>query len=113
MGILSALFPRKNREPNALVGCWQIIKTEGQPYEPAEADFQDDGRLYYSVLSGERWGIMKLRYRIEGDTLVTDQPSSPREERSRFVLAPDGTLTIEFGGDKSVFRRGEKKAPKV
>ncbi len=113
MGILSSLFARKNREPNALVGCWQLIEAEGQPYEPAEADFRDDGRLYYSVLSGDRWGIMKLRYRIEGDTLVTDQPSSPRVERSRFVLAPDGSLTIEFGGNKSIFRRGEKRAPKV
>jgi hypothetical protein len=113
MGILSGLLGRKNSESKALIGCWHLISTEGQPYEPAEADFQEDGRLYYSVLSGDRWGVMKLRYRIEGDTLVTDQPSSPREERSRFVLAPDGTLTVEFGGDKSLFRRGEKKAPKV
>lgn len=113
MGILSALFGQRMDEPNALVGCWHLITTEGQPYEPAEADFRDDGRLYYSVLSGDRWGVMKLRYRIEGDALVTDQPSNPREERSRFVLAPDGTLTIEFGGGKSVFRRGEKKAPMV
>ncbi len=113
MRILSSLFGRKEREPNALVGCWQLIEADGQPHEPAEADFRDDGRLHYAVLSGDRWEIMKLRYRIEGDILVTDQPSSPREERSRFVLAPDGTLTIEFGGGKSVFRRGEKKAPNV
>jgi hypothetical protein len=113
MGILSAVFGRKNRDSKGLVGCWHLVRTEGQPFEPAEADFRDDGRLYYSVLSGQRWQIMKLRYRIEGDTLVTDQPSHPREERSRFALAPDGTLTIEFAGNKSAFRRGEKKAPKV
>jgi hypothetical protein len=113
MGMLSSLFGRKNLESSALIGCWQLVKAEGQPYEPAEADFRGDGRLFYSVLSGERWRIMRLQYRIEGDTLVTDQPSSPREERSRFVLEPDGTLTMEFGGIKSVFRRGEKKAPKV
>jgi len=88
MGILSALFGRTNRESNALVGCWHLV-------------------------AGERWGIMKLRYRIDGDTLVTNQPSAPREERSRFALAPDGTLTIEFGGNKGAFRRGEKKAPSV
>ena len=113
MGILSALLGRSNREPNELVGCWHLLRTDAHPYEPAEADFRDDGRLYYSVLSGDRWQIMKLRYRIEGDTLVTDQPSAPREQRNRFALASDGTLTIELDGNKSVFKRGEKKAPAV
>lgn len=113
MGILSALFATRIRESNALIGCWHLVEADGQPFEPAEADFRDDGRLYYSVLSGERWGIMKLRYRIEGNTLVTDQRSSPRAECSRFEIAPDGTLAIVFGGKKSVFRRSEKKAPTV
>jgi len=113
MGILSALFGRKNDESKDPIGCWHLVSTEGQPYELAEADFRDDGRLYYSVLSGERWQIMVLRYRVEGDTLVTDQPSAPGKERSRLALAQDGTLTIEFDGNKSVFRRGEKKAPDV
>jgi|SRR5581483_7033417 len=113
MGILSTLCGRKNHDSKSVVGCWHLVRTEGQPYEPAEADFRDDGMLYYSVLSEHRWQIMKLRYQIEGETLVTDQPSHPRVERSRFALAPDGTLTIEFGGNKSTFRRGEKKAPNV
>jgi hypothetical protein len=70
MGTLSALLGRKNDESKDLIGCWHLVSSEGQPYEPAEADFRDDGRLYYSVLSRERWQIMILRYRVEGDTLV-------------------------------------------
>ncbi|MDQ1436997.1 MAG: hypothetical protein QOK43_626 [Acidimicrobiaceae bacterium] len=44
-------------------------------------------------------GVMLLTYRIEDDVIVTNQPSQPAEERTRFVLdgetlalwAPDGT----------------------
>ncbi len=113
MSILSALLGRKDRGSSALVGCWHLVRVEGQPYEPAEADFREDGTLYYSVLAGPRWQIMKLTYRVDGDTIISNQPSSPREERSRFALAQDGTLTLEFGGVQSVFRRGKKQAPRV
>jgi hypothetical protein len=40
---------------------------------------------------------MRLQYRVEGDILVTNQPSNPREERSNFRI--DGEeLIITFGG---------------
>lgn len=113
MGVLSALLGRKNGESSVLVGCWHLVEVEGQPYEPAEADFREDGTLHYSVLAGTRWQIVKLRYRVDGDTIITNQPSVPREERSRFALAPDGTLTLEFGGARSLFMRGDKQAPRV
>jgi hypothetical protein len=111
--ILDRLFGRKSVVSDALVGCWQLVAVEGQPFEPAEANFRPDGTLQYSVLSGARWQIMKLRYRVEGDVLVTDQPSAPREERTKFFLGPDGTLSLEFGGSRSLFRRGEMVAPDV
>lgn len=113
MSILSTLLGRKNRGSGILVGCWHLVRVDGQPFEPAEADFREDGMLYYSVLSGTRWQIMKLTYRVDGDTLITDQPSSPREERTRFVLAQAGTLTLELGGVQGLFKRGEKRAPEV
>ena len=79
--------------------------------EPAEADFRPDGRLFYSIHAGDRWQIMKLRYQVDGDLLVTDQPSAPREEKTRFALEADGTLTLEFGGQRSSYKRGPKVAP--
>lgn len=94
-----------------LIGCWQLVESADGQGEPAEADFRADGRLFYSVLSGDRWQIMRLVYRIDGDAVVTDQPSAPREERTRFALEPDGTLILEFGGERSRFRRGPKVAP--
>jgi hypothetical protein len=85
MGILTGLFGRKSSDSTALAGCWHLVRAEGQPFEPAEADFRDDGTLYYSVMSGTRWQIMKLRYRVDGE------PSSPinrRRPEKRGVTSP-------------------------
>jgi hypothetical protein len=81
--------------------------------DPAEADFRDDGRLYYSVLSNDRWQVMKLKYRVDGGYLVTDQPSHPQEERTQFLMDADGSLVLAFGGQRSSFKRGPKRAPEV
>ena len=68
-------------------------------------EFRGDGKLAYVVVTAEgKTQTMRLIYRVEGDTLVTDQPSSPREERSRFRLDGD-VLSITFGGEETQFRR--------
>jgi hypothetical protein len=99
-----------SQKPSVL-GCWELVRSSDQAMEPSEADFRADGRLLYSVLSGERWQIMKLTYRVEGDVLITNQQSAPREERTRFYFESDGTLVLAFGGQRSWFRRANKRAP--
>lgn len=37
---------------------------------------------------------MLLTYRVEGDVLVTDQPSDPREERTKFKFTASGNLVL-------------------
>lgn len=113
MGVMDWLFGRKPEAPRVLVGCWHLLPQQGGTAEPAEADFRADGRLYYSVLSGARWQIMKLRYRVEGDVIITDQPTAPSEERSRYSVDLEGVLTLELNGERSRFQRGAKRAPKV
>jgi len=110
VSLVDRLFKRSANAPE-LVGCWQMVRHPDASGEPAEADFRSDGRLFYSVLSGDRWQIMKLSYQIDGDVLVTDQPSSPRKERTRFALEGDGSLMLEFGGQRSWYKRGPKVAP--
>ena len=114
MNTLNRLFQsRPTKDESALVGCWHLTRSDDASAEPAEADFRDDGRLYYSVLSGDRWQVMKLRYRVDGGLLVTDQPSDPREERTRFSMDADGSLILGFGGQRSWFKKGPKRAPAV
>ena len=110
MGFLDRFLKRSSSTP-ALVGCWQLVQPADKPSEPAEADFRADGQLVYSVLSGDRWQIMKLRYKVDGDSILTDQPSLPHKERTRFAFESDGTLMLELGGQRSWYKRGPKVAP--
>jgi hypothetical protein len=113
MGVLNRFFGHSDRGANPLLGCWQLVRAAEDAVEPAEAEFREDGWLLYSVLSGSRWQVMRLKFRVEGDLVVTDQPSAPREERTRYSLEPDGTLLLEFGGTRSRYRRASKVAPGI
>jgi hypothetical protein len=110
VGLMDRLLRRSSPMPS-LVGCWQLVQPADNLGEPAEADFRADGQLVYSVLSGDRWHIMRLVYAVDGDMIVTDQPSSPRKERTRFALEADGTLMLDLGGQRSWYKRGPKVAP--
>jgi hypothetical protein len=91
-------------EANAeLIGCWERVKPSVDGESAVEMQFEENGRLRYCVLAGDSWQIMKLTYRIEGNTLVSNQPSVPREERTRFAFEDDGTLVLEYDGEKSKF----------
>jgi len=97
--------------PADLVGVWQLVRSDSLAHEDAELEIRDDGRMTYSIRAGATWQVMKLTYRVDGDTLVSNQPSAPREERTRFVIERDGTLMLALGGEQNRFRRSEKRAP--
>jgi hypothetical protein len=87
-----------------LVGVWAIDPTDAvgiKAFGRCSMEFKPNGQLVYSVPEGK----MLLTYRVEGDVLVTDQPSHPREERTRFSFAPDGALLLEMAGDRARFVR--------
>lgn len=82
-----------------IVGRWRIDPDDREAlrlYGDVSLEFSPDGGLYYSVLSGDRRQIVSLTYRIEGDILITDQPSRPAEERTRFEITPDGKLVLYY-----------------
>ena len=103
--------PSESKRPEALLGVWHLLRSEALPYDMAELEILPDGRMHYSVREGEAWQVMKLTWCVDGEWLLSNQPSSPREERARFSIEPDGTLMLAFGGQKCWFRRGEKRTP--
>lgn len=114
MGLLDRLLGRSHVDAaNPLIGCWHMVASSDPVFEPAEAEFFGDGRLTYSILSGGKWQVMKLTYRISRSTLITNQPSAPSERHTAFTIEPDGTLRLEFGGQRSRFKQGPKAAPTV
>ncbi len=68
-------------------------------------EFKPDGRLIYAIHEGNKTQLIHLVYHVEGDTIISDQPSAPREERTRFVLTSDGQLLLDYGGNKAFLQR--------
>ncbi len=69
-------------------------------------EFSEDGDLTYTIHGDDKDQKMFLTYSVEGNELVTDQPSRPQRERTAFSLTSEGRLTLWFGGQRSVYIRG-------
>ncbi len=92
----------------SLLGTWVVDKTDTRALTELGdvlIEFQEDGRLTYTVRTETKKQIILMRYKVEGDTIITDQPSAPREERTGYSLSRDGILTLAFGGTPFRFRR--------
>ena len=92
-----------------LIGIWIADKSDMRTISELGdvlLEFDKDGCLAYVVRLEDRKQIIKLRYRIDGDVIETDQPSAPRIERTAFSLFDDEVLTLSFGGIPYRFIRG-------
>jgi len=88
-----------------LVGHWRHVQGEGQTDEDVAMDFTPGGDLTYTIELANRTQVIKLTYEVVGDEIVTNQPSRPRVERSRFYFEDTDTLVVEFDGLRTWFRR--------
>lgn len=91
-------------DDDRLFGLWRTDPSDSrsiQEFGNVSLRFEKGGRLTYTIHLPDREQRMLLSYRVEGTTLVTDQESSPREDRAKFSFLPDGRLAIEGGGASS------------
>jgi hypothetical protein len=85
-------------ESAQLLGTWRTDPNDQwslRTYGEVSLRFEKGGALVYTVHLPNKDQIMRLTYRVDGNILVTDQPSSPREERTEFSFTPDGRLAVE------------------
>jgi hypothetical protein len=97
-------FTRRRADP--LTGRWVIDPSDISAVAElghVEIEF-NRGRLRYEIHLADRKQVMLMTYRVEGDVLVTDQPSHLKPERTAFALQGDA-LTLAFGGVSSRFLR--------
>ncbi len=66
--------------------------------EKTRLDFYEDNRLNYSLISKDDTKLILLNYRIENNILITDQPTKPKIEKTKFTITADNKLILEFGG---------------
>jgi hypothetical protein len=93
---------------NALLGTWVTDPTDEvtrERFGHLVMCFEADGSLTYTIRTEERDRIMLLRYRVERDVVITDQPSAPREERTQFGFTSEGRLVLNYRGFTAYFVR--------
>ena len=94
-----------------LVGMWVI--DESDRHALAELgnvllEFDENGGLTYIIRGEGERQIILMQYEVDGDTIITDQSSAPRVERTSFSISDDGRLVLAFGGEPFTFRRASE-----
>jgi hypothetical protein len=96
-----------------IVGKWRSDPTDSEAitaYGDASLELSSNGGLVYIVHSEGKRQVMLLTYRIEGDVLITNQPSHPKEERTRFEIRPGGKLVLLYDRTPSTYVRVDDPA---
>ena len=91
-----------------LLGAWRSDPEDFEAireYGDVSLDFSRNGALTYTVHGEGKRRIILLTYRIEGDVLITDQPSEPKEQRTRFEITPSGKLALLYERRPSTYVR--------
>lgn len=90
-----------------LLGTWRLMKSEGsiETGNGVTMTFTRDGRLVYVIHQEQTDQIMNLVFSVDGDSIVTNQPSSPRPESTKYSFDDEGQLVLDYGGSKAWFAR--------
>lgn len=81
-----------------LIGEWRSDPSDAwslHEFGDVSLLFDAFGGLTYTIHLPKKTQVLRLTYRVEGSVLVTNQPSSPREERVGFRFTEDGRLVID------------------
>jgi hypothetical protein len=100
-------FREQVEHDNRLIGPWKINPHDSNAvaeYGLATIEFRADGSLMYTIDTGHSDQIMQMTWRTERGELVTNQPSAPREERTRYEIEGNN-LVLRLGGFESRWLR--------
>ena len=90
-----------------LVGSWQSdlddLFTRKQ-IGKVRIEFYSDQTLAYITFENEKMQVIKLTYKISGNMIVTDQPSHPDIQETRFELR-GRSLKLFYGPEPAVFKK--------
>jgi hypothetical protein len=92
---------------NKIIGSWKLLEADPSLDlgENDEMYFSEDGDLLYAIDAGSKWQILKLTYTVENETLITDQPSSPDEQRTKFTIENENLLVLDYDGALAKYKR--------
>ena len=77
-----------------------------QEYGETMLEFKPDGTLVFTWLAERhKRQIAFLAHRLDGQWLITNQPSSPREDRVRVEMVSQSALVLDRDGLRSFYVR--------
>ena len=90
-----------------LIGVWNSDMNDPATNSMGKVTmtFTKDGSLIYKIYEGDKLQRMNMVYRINGDTIISDQPSHPQEQKTKYKLENRDKLILEFEGMAGVFNR--------
>jgi hypothetical protein len=92
-----------------LIGKWKRDPSDLkslEEYGETVLDFKPNGILVFAWLSNaEKEQIALLTYRFDGQCLITDQPSSPRNDKVRVEILSQNVLVLDRDGFRSSYVR--------
>ena len=91
-----------------LIGLWEsdetdilTIKTLGK----VTINFTVDGKLIYDIHEGDKLQRINMVYKVVGNTIISDQPSHPQEQKTAYKFVTEDKLMLEFDGEQTLFNR--------
>ena len=95
----------------SIYGTWVSIRSELPTDSPEQVTmtFLRNGKLDYWVEKGGQLFSQHIRFRLEGDAIVTGHRKKSDERRNRFWFEADHTLVVEKDGRRTWFRREDSK----
>jgi hypothetical protein len=108
MGLFSIFTRRQRGDDPRLHGRWVLVRSDDATIEVGERvemEFSADGKLTYAIRQRGCRQIMNLTYQVQGSEIISNQPSAPAENRTRYEIDDEGQLVLEFGGGRSWYRR--------
>src|SRR5687767_12067007 len=97
---------------DALIGRWRLAVDDlaaRRRFGEHALELTAHGDLVQSTVTPGGLTRVLLTWRLEGDVLVTDQPSAPKVERLRLSLLPGGQLMVGEGNLASRYMRDDHK----
>ena len=91
-----------------LIGSWNSDETDEATQKAlgkVTMTFTEDGKLIYDLFEGGKQQRMNMVYKVQGDTIISDQPSHPQEQRTRYNIENGDKLILDFEGQKTIFNR--------
>lgn len=90
------------RDPQ-LLGRWKSVP--GADQEVVTMEFDKDGSLTYTIHADDRDQKIFLTFETEDGVIMSDQPSAPREERTRYRFTANDELVMTYDGEETTFVR--------